>query len=73
MVRGRRRSVSVRLPERLFRRLERVVTGDPRVYNRSHLIEEALRAYLDLYDEDPDQLPEFREEKDPDEDDPIEE
>lgn len=44
--------VSLRLPARLSRWIDRTVRADDRIYNRSHLIEEALLFFQAAYEED---------------------
>ena len=48
--------VSLRLPARLGRWVDRRVRSDDRIYNRSHLIEEALLFFQDAYQDDPDAI-----------------
>lgn len=47
-----KQSVSLRLPARLGRWVDRTVRSDNRIYNRSHLIEEALLFFQAAYEED---------------------
>jgi Arc/MetJ-type ribon-helix-helix transcriptional regulator len=48
-----KKAFSVRLPAKLARFIERTARRDPRFYNQTHLIEEALLAFEEEYRADP--------------------
>jgi len=51
-----KKAISLRLPHKLGKFIDRTVSRDERFYNRSHLIEEALLAFERRYRDDPDSI-----------------